>query len=76
MVLAVVFSPAVKAQCTDSVVGTWKLVSNTATTEKGTVNKAAFGQNPQNPSGLAHLHGGWQNDGDHFRRWTKAAFHS
>jgi hypothetical protein len=46
LVLAVVFSPAVEAQCKDSVVGTWKLVSNTATTEKGEVNKAAFGQNP------------------------------
>jgi hypothetical protein len=30
----------------DSVAGTWKLVSNTAITEEGDVNKAAFGQNP------------------------------
>ena len=46
LALAVVFSPDANAQCKDSVVGTWKLLSNTATTEKGDVNKAAFGQNP------------------------------
>jgi lipocalin-like protein len=45
--------------------GTWKVVSNTATTEKGDVNKAAFGQNP---SGLLTYTAVWQNDGDHFRR--------
>ncbi len=46
-VLAVLFSFIVNAQCNDSVVvGTWKLVSNTTTTEKGAVNKSAFGQNP------------------------------
>jgi hypothetical protein len=45
-VLAVAFSSTATAQCKDSVVGTWKLVSNTASTDKGDVNKAAFGQNP------------------------------
>ena len=45
-VAAVAFSLTVNAQCNDSVVGTWKLVSNTTATETGEVNKAAFGQNP------------------------------
>jgi hypothetical protein len=45
-VLAVTFSPFVNAQCKDSVVGTWRLVSNTVTTDKGEVNKAVLGQNP------------------------------
>jgi len=45
-ILVGVFSPAVNAQCKDNVVGTWKLVSDTATTEKGDVNKAVLGQNP------------------------------
>jgi hypothetical protein len=45
-VIAMVFSLTVNAQCGDSVVGTWKLISNTTTTEKGEVNEAAFGQNP------------------------------
>ena len=41
-----VFSSTANAQCKDSVVGTWKLVSNTATSDKGDVNKAVLGQNP------------------------------
>ena len=41
-----VFASAANGQCKDSVVGTWKLVSNTATTDKGEVNKAVLGQNP------------------------------
>jgi hypothetical protein len=41
-----VFSSTVNAQCKDIVVGTWKLVSNTATTDKGDVNKAVLGKNP------------------------------
>jgi hypothetical protein len=45
-VLAVVFSSTVNAQCKDSVVGTWKLVSVKATTDKGDVDKAVLGQNP------------------------------
>jgi hypothetical protein len=45
-VLAVVFSSTANAQCKDSVVGTWKLVSVTSTTDKGDVNKSALGQNP------------------------------
>ena len=44
--LAAVFSSTANAQCKDSVVGTWKLVSVTATTDKGEVDKAALGQNP------------------------------
>jgi hypothetical protein len=47
VILVIVFSSTASAQCKDSVVGTWKLVSNTATTEKGDVNKAAFGQTLQ-----------------------------
>ena len=46
LVLAVTFSPTVNAQCKDRVVGTWRLVSNTATTDKGGANKAVIGQNP------------------------------
>jgi hypothetical protein len=46
VVLAVVFSSTVHAQCKDSVVGTWKLVSVKATTDKGDVDKAVLGQNP------------------------------
>jgi hypothetical protein len=38
-----VFSSTATAQCKDSVVGTWKLVSNTATTDKGDVNKFVLG---------------------------------
>jgi Lipocalin-like domain len=40
------FSSTASAQCSDSVVGTWKLVSNTARTDNGEVNKAVLGQNP------------------------------
>jgi len=45
-VLAVVFPSTANGQCKDSVVGTWKLVSVTSTTDKGDVNKSALGQNP------------------------------
>src|ERR1700693_3901234 len=45
-VLVGIFSSTGNAQCKDSVVGTWKLVSNTATTDKGEVDKAVLGQNP------------------------------
>jgi lipocalin-like protein len=45
-VLAVVFPSTANSQRKDSVVGTWKLVSVTATTDKGVVNKATLGQNP------------------------------
>lgn len=45
-VLAAVFPSTGNAQCKDTVVGTWKLVSVTATTDKGVVDKAALGQNP------------------------------
>jgi len=48
--LAAVFSPTMSAQCKDSLVGTWKLVSTTATTDKGDVNKAVLGG--EHPSGL------------------------
>jgi lipocalin-like protein len=34
------------AQCTGSIVGTWKLVTVTATTDKGGVDKAVLGQHP------------------------------
>jgi hypothetical protein len=46
LVLAVVFASIANAQCKDSVVGTWKLVSVKATTDKGDVDKAVLGQNP------------------------------
>jgi hypothetical protein len=45
-VLTVVFPSTLNAQCRDTVVGTWKLVSVTATTEKGDADKAVLGQNP------------------------------
>jgi hypothetical protein len=45
-VLAVVFTPTSNAQCKDSVVGTWKLISVMSTTDKGGVDKAVLGQNP------------------------------
>jgi hypothetical protein len=45
-VAAVAFSLTANAQCNDSVVGTWRLVSNTVRTEKGEVNAAAFGEHP------------------------------
>jgi Lipocalin-like domain len=45
-VLAVVFPSTANSQRKDSVVGTWKLVSVTATTDKGVVDKATLGQNP------------------------------
>ena len=48
--LVVVLSPRVSAQCKDSLVGTWKLVSTIATTDKGDVNKAVLGG--EHPSGF------------------------
>jgi len=45
-ILALFFSPTGNAQCKDSVVGTWKLVSVTAKTDKSGVNNAVLGQNP------------------------------
>jgi hypothetical protein len=45
-ILVVVFSSTANAQCKGSLVGTWKLVSVTATTDKGDVDKAVLGQNP------------------------------
>jgi hypothetical protein len=39
-------SSAANDQCKDSVVGTWRLVSVTSTTDRGVVDKAALGQNP------------------------------
>jgi hypothetical protein len=45
-ILAVIFSSTANAQCTGSVIGTWKLLSVTATTDKGGVDKAVLGQNP------------------------------
>ena len=44
--VVLVFSPAVNAQRKDSVVGTWKLLSVTATDEKGNVDKPVLGQHP------------------------------
>jgi hypothetical protein len=44
--VVVVFSSTMYAQCKDSVVGTWKLLSVTATTEKDDVDKPLLGQNP------------------------------
>ena len=45
-VVAALFSTIVNAQCNYSVVGTWKLVSVTSTSDKGEKNKAVLGQNP------------------------------
>ena len=45
-VVAAVFSAAGNAQCNFSVVGTWKLVSVSSTSDKGEMNKAALGQHP------------------------------
>jgi hypothetical protein len=46
LAFAVVFLPDANAQCKDTVVGTWKLVSVKATTDKGDMDKAVLGQNP------------------------------
>jgi hypothetical protein len=45
LVFVVVFSSTMQAQCKDSVVGTWKLLSVTATSEKDGVGKPILGQN-------------------------------
>lgn len=45
-ILSLVFSSAAKAQCEESIVGPWKLVSVAAATDKGEVDKAVLGQNP------------------------------
>jgi hypothetical protein len=46
LTFAVVHLPDANAQCKDTVVGTWKLVSVKATTDKGDMDKAVLGQNP------------------------------
>ena len=46
-VLPVVFSSTANAQCKDSVVGPWKLVSVTATTDKGDVDKPFLAKIPR-----------------------------
>jgi len=46
LIVASVFSAAGNAQCNFSVVGTWKLVSVSSTTDKDETNKAALGQHP------------------------------
>jgi hypothetical protein len=46
LVFVVVFSSTVQAQYKDSVVGTWKLLSVRAITEKDSVGKPILGQNP------------------------------
>lgn len=46
LTFGVVFLPDANAQCKDTVVGTWKLVSVKATTDKGDMDKAVLGQNP------------------------------
>ena len=46
LAFAVVFLPDANAQCKGTVVGTWKLVSVKATTDKGDMDKAVLGQNP------------------------------
>ena len=45
-ILALLFSPIGNAQCKDSVVGTWKLVSVTARTAEGEVDGVVLGRNP------------------------------
>jgi hypothetical protein len=54
-VLAAGFSSQVNVQCNENVVGTWKLVSVTATTDKGEMDKAVLGQHP---SGLLTYYAG------------------
>lgn len=49
-IFAAFSSSTVSAQCKDSLVGTWRLVSTTATTDKGDANKAVLGG--EHPSGL------------------------
>ena len=46
VILALFFSPPGNAQCKDRLVGTWKLVSVTAKTDKDTVDSAVLGRNP------------------------------
>lgn len=41
-----VCSSIAHAQCKESIVGTWKLISVKSTTDKGDVNPAVLGQNP------------------------------
>jgi hypothetical protein len=45
-ILSLALSPVANAQCKESVVGAWKLVSVTATSDKGEVDKAVLGQKP------------------------------
>jgi hypothetical protein len=44
--VVLVFSLTMNAQCKDSLVGTWKLLSVTATNEKGGVDKPVLGKHP------------------------------
>ena len=46
LIVVTVLSAAATAQCSFSVVGTWKLLSVASTTDKGEANKAALGQHP------------------------------
>lgn len=46
VLVVVVVSSTMDAQCKDSVVGTWKLLSVIATTEKDGVGKPVLGQHP------------------------------
>jgi hypothetical protein len=45
-ILEVIFLSSANAQCTGSIVSTWKLVTVTATTDKGGVDKGVLGQHP------------------------------
>ncbi len=46
VLVVVLVSSAMNAQCNDSVVGTWRLLSVTATTEKDGLGKPVLGQHP------------------------------
>jgi hypothetical protein len=46
IVPAVILSTTAGAQCKYDLVGTWKLVSVTSTTDRGEVNKAVLGEHP------------------------------
>src|SRR5579864_127528 len=45
-ILSLTCTPAANAQCKNSVVGTWKLISVTATSDKGGLDRAVLGKNP------------------------------
>jgi hypothetical protein len=46
ILVAVTFPPIAVSQSKDALVGTWKLVSVSASTENGEVNKTVYGPNP------------------------------